>query len=233
MTKRVAISQSNYIPWKGYFDLIASVDVFVLYDDMQYTKRDWRNRNKIQTANGTQWLTIPVDVKGKYYQKINETLVADQTWRRKHWAAISQNYSKAPYFSDYEKVFKKIYLESDEIYISKINYDFLTIICDILDISTQLVFSEYFNLVDGKSERLLGICKDLNADVYISGPAAKDYLDEALFANEGIAVEWMEYENYPEYHQQHSPFEHYVTILDLIFNEGPNARNYMRVIYEA
>lgn len=229
MTKKVAISQSNYIPWKGYFDLIASVDIFVLYDDMQYTKRDWRNRNKIQTANGSQWLTIPVDVKGKYYQKINETLVAEQSWRRKHWAAICQNYSKAPYFKTYEEIFKHLYLESSETSLSKINYDFLKVICNILGIDTKLVLSDEFELVDGKSERLLGICKDLDADIYLSGPAAKEYLDEELFSNEGITVEWMEYASYPEYSQQHSPFEHYVTVLDLIFNEGSNARDYMRL----
>ncbi|PMH28884.1 hypothetical protein BCU71_19285 [Vibrio lentus] len=229
MTKKVAISQSNYIPWKGYFDLIASVDVFVLYDDMQYTKRDWRNRNKIQTANGSQWLTIPVDVKGKYYQKINETLVADQSWRRKHWAAISQNYSKATYFKIYEEIFKNLYLESSETSLSKINYEFLKAICNILGIDTKLVFSDEFDLVDGKSERLLGVCKDLNANIYLSGPAAKDYLDEDLFSNEGITVEWIEYANYPEYSQQYSPFDHYVTVLDLIFNEGTSARDYMRL----
>ncbi|OAJ96174.1 WbqC family protein [Vibrio bivalvicida] len=229
MTKKVAISQSNYIPWKGYFDLIASVDVFVLYDDMQYTKRDWRNRNKIQTANGPQWLTIPVEVKGKYHQKINETLVAEQSWRRKHWAAICQNYSKAPYFNHYKQVFENIYLESNEKYLSKINYEFIKEVCNILNINTNLIFSESFELVDGKSERLLGLCKELNADIYISGPAAKNYLDEALFASEGINVEWMDYGNYPEYSQQYLPFEHYVTVLDLIFNQGPNAQNYMRL----
>lgn len=229
MTKRVAISQSNYIPWKGYFDLIASADVFVLYDDMQYTKRDWRNRNKIQTANGPQWLTIPVEVKGKYHQKINETIVADQSWRRKHWAAICQNYSKAPYFKDYEEIFRKLYLESSENSLSKINYDFLKVICNILCVDTKLISSDEFKLVDGKSERLLGVCKDLNADVYISGPAAKDYLDEELFSNEGIAIEWMDYANYSEYSQQFSPFEHYVTVLDLIFNEGPNVKNFMKL----
>ncbi|OLQ86137.1 hypothetical protein BIY22_12875 [Vibrio panuliri] len=228
MSKKVAISQSNYIPWKGYFDLISSVDVFVLYDDMQYTKRDWRNRNKIKTANGSQWLTIPVDVKGKYYQKINETLVSEQSWRRKHWTAICQSYSKAPYFKMYKNIFEELYLDCSEVYLSKINFNFLDAICKILNIKTKLIFSSDFELRDGKSERLLGLCKDLEADIYISGPAAKDYLDEELFIQEDISVQWMDYSNYVEYSQLYPPFEHYVTVLDLIFNEGPNARKYMK-----
>ena len=228
MSKKIAISQSNYIPWKGYFDMISYVDEFVLYDDMQYTKRDWRNRNKIQTKNGPQWLTIPVEVKGKYLQKINETMVVDQSWRKKHWASICQNYSKARYFKLYEEIFRVIYLESSEVYLSKINFLFLEAICSILNINTKLTFSSDFVLVEGKTEKLLGICKALDATVYVTGPAAGSYLDEALFISENISVEWMDYSNYPVYSQQYEPFEHFVTVLDLIFNEGPNAKNYMR-----
>ena len=103
--KKIAISQSNYIPWKGYFDLINRVDEFILYDDAQFTRRDWRNRNKIKTPNGTQWLTIPVDVKGRYLQKINETKVSDKKWAIKHWKQIKQNYFKAKYFTKYKDFF--------------------------------------------------------------------------------------------------------------------------------
>ncbi|MBJ7432720.1 MAG: WbqC family protein, partial [Gemmataceae bacterium] len=101
MAKTVAILQSNYIPWKGYFDLIRSVDEFILYDEVQYTRRDWRNRNKIKTADGTQWLTVPVEVKGKYFQKINETLISESGWEKNHWTRICSAYSKAPYFKEY------------------------------------------------------------------------------------------------------------------------------------
>jgi len=104
--KKVAILQSNYIPWKGYFDMIGLVDEFILYDDMQYTRRDWRNRNKIKTPNGLAWLTIPVEVKGKYFQKINETIISEPQWAKDHWATIKQFYSKARFFKDYKDIFE-------------------------------------------------------------------------------------------------------------------------------
>lgn len=226
--KKVAILQSNYIPWKGYFDLINQVDEFILYDDMQYTRRDWRNRNKMKTPQGLKWLTIPVDVKGKYFQKINETKVSDRNWAKNHWLQIKQNYSKAKYFKEYKNVFEELYLNCNEEYLSQINYKFIAAINKILDINTKIRWSSEFDLVDGQTERLLGICKDCEADVYVSGPAAKDYLDESLAKKENIQVEWMGYSGYDEYEQLYPPFEHGVTILDLIFNEGPNATKYMR-----
>ncbi|WP_428026092.1 WbqC family protein [Arcobacter sp.] len=226
--KRVAILQSNYIPWKGYFDLINMVDEFVLYDDMQYTKRDWRNRNKIKTPQGLKWLSIPVEVKGKYFQKISETKISEKDWGKKHWATISQNYSKAPYFKKYKDIFEELYLHNDEEYLSQINYKFIVAINDILGITTKIRWSSEFELIDGQTEKLLGICKDCNADVYISGPAAKDYFDEELAKKENIQVEWMDYSGYKEYEQLHPPFEHGVSILDLIFNEGRNAIKFMK-----
>jgi len=226
--KKIAILQSNYIPWKGYFDMINMVDEFILYDDMQYTKRDWRNRNKIQTPQGLKWLSIPVEVKGKYFQKINETKVSDKDWAKKHWQQIVQNYKKAPYFKDYKNVFEKLYLNHNEEYLSQINYKFIVSICNILGITTKIIWSNEFKLIDGQTEKLLGICKDCHADIYLSGPAAKDYFDEELATKEGIQVEWMDYSGYDEYKQLHTPFEHGVTILDLIFNEGPNAKKLMK-----
>ena len=178
--KKVAILQSNYIPWKGYFDLINMVDEFILYDDMQYTRRDWRNRNKIKTPQGLQWLTIPVEIKGKFFQKINDTRITDKKWNIKHWRTISQNYSKAKYFKDYKDIFEELYLTCDEEYLSQINYKFITTINEILEIKTKLRWSSEFELVDGQTEKLLGICKDCNADIYLSGPAAKDYFNEEV-----------------------------------------------------
>jgi len=226
--KKVAILQSNYIPWKGYFDLINMVDEFVLYDDMQYTRRDWRNRNKIQTPQGLKWLSIPVGVKGKYFQKISETKVSENNWGTKHWETIKHTYSKAKYFKEYKDIFGDLYLNSDEAFLSQINYNFILAINKILGIETKIRWSSEFNLVDGKTEKLLGICKDCNADIYLSGLAAKDYFDEALAKKEGIKVEWMDYSNYPEYTQLNKPFEHGVTVLDLILNEGPNAQKFMK-----
>lgn len=228
--KKVAILQSNYIPWKGYFDLINMVDEFILYDDMQYTKRDWRNRNKIQTPQGLKWLSVPVEVKGKYFQKINETKISEKEWGKKHWALIRQNYSKAPFFKKYKEIFEELYLNNDEEYLSQINYKFIAVICKILGITTKIRWSSEFELRDGQTEKLLGICKDCEANVYISGPAAKDYFDDELFKKENIKVEWMDYSGYLEYEQLFLPFEHGVTILDLIFNKGTRSREFMKRI---
>jgi hypothetical protein len=226
--KKVAILQSNYIPWKGYFDLINMVDEFILYDDMQYTKRDWRNRNKIKTPQGLLWLSIPVEVKGKYFQKINETKISEKDWAKKHWQQIKQNYSKAKCFNEYKDIFEELYMTYDEEYLSQINYKFITTINEILGITTKIRWSSEFELIAGQTEKLLGICKDCDADIYISGPAAKDYFDEELAKKENIKVEWMHYSGYKEYEQLHPPFEHGVSILDLIFNEGPHAIEFMK-----
>ncbi len=227
--KKVAIVQSNYIPWKGYFDLINFADEFVLYDDAQYTKRDWRNRNKIKTPNGSIWLTIPVEVKGKFYQKIKETKTVDNKWRKKHWTAITLNYSKAKYFKDYKDIFEQLYLADNERLLSRINFKFIKAINDILGIKTKIRWSEEFRLTGNKSEKLLSICKALEANVYVSGPKAKNYLDEELFAQEGIKVLWFDFTGYKEYSQLFTPpFDHYVSVIDLIFNEGKNAVKFMK-----
>lgn len=227
MGKKIAILQSNYIPWKGYFDLINMVDEFIFYDEVQYTKNDWRNRNKIKTPQGIQWLTIPVRQES-LDQKIKDTKITDKKWNIKHWRTISQNYSKAKYFKDYKDIFEELYLTCDEEYLSQINYKFITTINEILEIKTKLRWSSEFELVDGQTEKLLGICKDCNADIYLSGPAAKDYFNEDLAKQENIKVEWMDYSGYKEYEQLNPPFEHGVTILDLIFNEGDRAKEFMK-----
>lgn len=226
--KRIAILQSNYIPWKGYFDLINSVDEFVIYDDMQYTRRDWRNRNKIKTPDGTKWLSIPVEVSGKYLQKISETVVSDRTWAITHWKTIRQFYSRARYFGEYRQVFEDFYFNTQERYLSLINLRLIELINSILGIETKISLSSSFDLIDGRTERLLGICQQLGANAYLSGPSAKGYFDEALAEKIGIKVEWMDYSGYPEYHQLYRPFDHEVSILDLIFNEGPHATTYMK-----
>ncbi|MGJ0353796.1 WbqC family protein [Aliarcobacter cryaerophilus] len=225
--KKIAILQSNYIPWKGYFDLINMVDEFIFYDEVQYTKNDWRNRNKIKTQQGIQWLTIPVRQES-LEQKIKDTKISDKKWNIKHWRTISQNYAKAKYFKDYKDIFEELYLTCDEEYLSQINYKFITTINQILEIKTKLRWSSEFELVDGQTEKLLGICKECNADIYLSGPAAKDYFNEELTKQENIKVEWMDYSGYKEYEQLNPPFEHGVTILDLIFNEGDRAKEFMK-----
>lgn len=227
--KKVAILQSNYIPWKGYFDIINMVDEFILYDDMQYTKRDWRNRNKIKTRNGLQWLTIPVISKGKFYQPINETKVANHEWVLSHWKTIECNYSRAKCFDKYRDRIYDTYMQCmDEEFLSRINYSFIKCVCDILGITTKITWSSDYELIEGKTERLVGLCKDTGADVYLSGPAAKDYIVDELFERESIQLEYMDYSGYREYQQLYGEFEHGVSILDLIFNEGQDAVYYMK-----
>jgi hypothetical protein len=229
MRKKVAIVQSNYIPWKGYFDLINLVDEFILYDDVQYTRRDWRNRNKIKTPRGLRWLTVPVRVKGRYYQRIRETEVSDPGWGHRHWQSVVHNYSRAEHFDAYGDLFEELYLGQNERFLSQVNYRFLVAICQTLGIRTKLSWSMDYDIAEeGRTERLVGLCKQAGATQYISGPAAKAYIEEELFNNEGIELRYMDYSGYPEYNQLFPPFEHGVSIIDLIFNEGPDAPRYMR-----
>lgn len=228
MSKKVAMVQSNYIPWKGYFDLINLVDEFILFDDMQYTRRNWRNRNRIKTPQGPMWLTIPVEVKGRYFQKINETAISDTTWNRWHWKTVVHNYSRAEYLHVYKGLFEDLYLGSSERYLSQVNYKFMVAICEILGINTRISWSTDYCLVQGKTERVLDLCKQAKATEYISGPTAKGYIDEELFQKEGILLRYADYSDYPEHRQLFPPFEHRVSIIDLIFNEGPDAKKYMK-----
>jgi len=226
--KKTAIIQSNYIPWKGYFDIINMVDEFIIYDDVQYTRRDWRNRNVIKSVNGVQWLTIPVEVKGKYLQPIKDTLVSDENWNKKHWSTIIHNYSEAPFFKEYRSIFEKIYLTISTKNLSEINYKFIKCICEILEIETEITWSMDYQLENlDSSEKLISLCKQSNANSYLSGPTAKNYINEELFKSSGINIEWMDYKNYEEYSQLYPPFRHDVSIIDLIFNTGSNAKSYL------
>lgn len=226
--KKVAILQSNYIPWKGYFDIIHAVDEFILYDDMQYTRRDWRNRNKIVTSHGLQWLTIPVQ-QYDFKQKIKDTPVVSSIWQQKHWRSIRQAYAKSSFFKNYESIFQSLYEANQYTYLSEINYTFIKAICDVLGITTKISWSMEYTLAAGKTERLVKLVQDAGGTEYLSGPAAKDYLDESLFAAAGIAVRWMDYSGYPPYQQLgNQPFDHGVSVLDLLFNEGPNAPKFMK-----
>lgn len=226
MVKKIAISQSNYIPWKGYFDFINKVDEFILYDEVQYTKRDWRNRNRIKTPHGLKWLTIPV--LGGRSQRINEVEIADENWNEKHWKTLRHTYSNAPYFEHYESYFEKLYGEATYNKLSLINRHFLEAVKDLLDIKTPLNWSSDYNFQGDKSKRLLSICKQSNADVYVSGPTAKNYLNAKMFEEEGISVEWMNYQGYEKYAQLYGDFEHSVSIIDLLFNTGEDAVKYLK-----
>ncbi len=228
MSKKVTITQSNYIPWKGFFDALNTVDEIIIYDVAQFTRRDWRSRNRIKTPHGTSWLTIPVAVKGKYLQTINESKIAQGAWNHAHWKIIKQNYSKAPYFLTYQDFFEPLFLGLDSLYLSEINVFLLKEICKLLHIPTVFKYAQDFQLSDGKTEKLVELCKQTGASDYYTGPSAKNYLDETLFVREGIRVHYFDYSGYPVYHQLYGEFVHEVSIIDLLLNEGPNAPKYMK-----
>jgi hypothetical protein len=227
--KSVAIVQSCYIPWKGYLDLVNGVDEFILYDDRQYTRRDWRNRNRIKTPQGSQWLTVPVLVRGKYDQRIDETRVSETDWAGKHWRTLVHNYAAAPHFQEFAPVFEAAYRAvSDEPLLSRINRLLLESVMSVLGIETVLSWSTDYAAQGTKTERLVSLCRAADATHYLSGPRAREYLDEEQFAGAGIELEYADYESYPEYPQLHGAFDHFVTVLDLLFNTGGEAPRYMK-----
>jgi hypothetical protein len=226
--KSIAIIQSNYIPWKGYFDIIKRVDDFVLLDTVQYTKRDWRNRNQIKTSQGLHWLSVPVVVE-KREQKINETKVANQNWAQKHLTTITHSYSKAPYFEYYLDELKRCYQDASQLTnLSDINLLFIEWINKKLNITTKLHKAEEFSIQSSDAnQQLLDLCLALNANNYISGKAAQTYLNEDLFLKNNVSVSWMEYDHYTTYQQLYGEFQHNVSVLDLLFNQGPNSHLYL------
>ena len=229
MSTRVAAVQSAYIPWKGFFDLTASVDEVILLDDVQYTPRNWRNRNRIKTDSGGRWLTIPIKTKGRRTQKICEAEVADPGWAARHWQTILLFYRKAPCFRRYEDLFADLYLGCGETSLSQINRRFIEAICDLLSIRTVLSSSTDYAVGGGKTARLVELCQQSGATEYLTGPVARCYLDEAAFRLAGIDVSYFDYSGYPEYGQLFPPFVHEVSVLDLIFNEGSEVRRFMKV----
>lgn len=228
--KKVAIVQSNYIPWKGYFDMIAMVDEFILYDDMQYTRRDWRNRNQLKTPQGEQWLTVPVITKGKYHQKIRETEIDGTEWAAAHWNALSLNYRRSPHFDEIAAWLEPLYLGESYRLLSQLNRRFIEVICQYLGITTTITNSWDYELVDGKTERLANLCVQAGATEYVSGTAARDYIEAQAFIDKGVRLTWFDYLGYSEYPQLWGNFTHGVTILDLIFNCGKEAPRYLRYV---
>jgi hypothetical protein len=224
--KTVAIIQSNYIPWKGYFDIIASADEFIVYDDMQYTKRDWRNRNIIKTPNGPQWLTVPVISKGRFVQSIRETEIDGDNWRTQHWKSLSLNYKKSKYFPEIQELIQETY-SSHHSKISELNIKLIKTICQYLQIETRISNSSEYRAQGDRTDRLVDLCVQSGATEYISGPSAKNYINPEQFTKSGINLRWFEYSDYPEYPQLWGGFTHHVSILDLLFNCGQESANYM------
>lgn len=218
--------QSNYIPWKGYFDMIAAVDEFILYDDMQFTKNDWRNRNKIKTPKGLEWLSIPVG--SDINRRIREVVLPRNGWQYKHLKTLEINYGRALFYKEVFDLVSPIYLNNNIKTLSEFNRTLIERICEYLSINTKISYSWDYSVSEGKTERLVSLCEQTDANVYVSGPAAKDYLKESLFGAKNITIEWFNYIGYPEYKQLWGEFEHGVSILDLLFNCGKDASNYMK-----
>jgi hypothetical protein len=225
--KRIAIVQSSYIPWKGYFDLIRSVDAFILLDNVQFTRRDWRSRNRIKTRHGLAWLSIPVHTRGRYTQLIQETTTSDPAWARRHWQTVRANYAKAPYFDLYADRLETLY-EHPSARLSEINHAFIAATCDTLGITTPITWSSEYETRQTPTERLIDLCRAVGGAEYLSGPSARDYLDIAAFDAAGVAVQFADYSGYPEYAQPYGPFEHSVSVLDLLFCTGPRALEFMK-----
>lgn len=224
--KKVVVLQSNYLPWKGYFDLIRSADLFVFYDDVQFTKNDWRNRNKIKTPKGTEWISIPCGTNLK--RLINEVKIKDGSWQADHWNRLNLHYSKAEYFSLYKDFFEDFYLRRKWKNLSELNqYLIFNIARRFLGLSAEFQNSKDYTLSGKSMDRLLDLLKKVGATRYISGPSAKEYISEESFIKTNIELTWMDYSNYPEYRQQFPPFAHNVSIVDLLFNEGPHAIHYL------
>ncbi|MCR9177362.1 MAG: WbqC family protein [Alphaproteobacteria bacterium] len=225
--RRVAIVQSNYIPWRGYFDMIALADTFVFLDDVQYTRRDWRNRNKIRTVDGAKWLSIPVKTKGGYHQLIRDTEIADPHWAADHWRALELAYARAPYFATFRDRYRSLFEHAaTETHLSAVNRLLIGGIMQDLGIETTLIESADLAVDGTKSDRILNLCRAAGATRYLSGPSAAAYMDLDAFAAAGIQVEWMRYDTQKPYPQVHGePYLGQVSILDMLFNTGDMARN--------
>jgi len=227
--KKVGILQSNYIPWKGYFDLIGMVDEFIFLDTVQYSKGTWRNRNKIKTSNSLSWLTVPVLLKGKNFPLIKEVQIDGDKWIQNHWKTLEFNYKKSKYFREVSQFLEPLYFGKKYLFLSDLNKTFILEILKYLNIKTKISDSTTFNTSSEKSARVIDLVKQVGGQVYYSGPAAKSYINEKHFKANGIEVVWMNYSNYEIYEQLWGTFVHEVSILDMLFNCGKDSINYMKV----
>jgi hypothetical protein len=228
MSKIIGILQPNYIPWKGVFDLINQVDIFVFYDDVQYTTKDWRNRNKIKTKDGLKWLTVPIIKKGLRHQLISEAKIDNSTnWQSKHYKTLISSYSKSPYIKDYEYLLEEIYLKKQWTMISDLNITTTVFLAKTLGIKMEWYKSSEFDETGSKDgEKVIKICQRLGCNHFINGPASRKYMNEELFSKYDVSLSYIDYQ-YPEYPQLHGSFCHKISVLDLLFNCGPKALDFI------
>lgn len=218
--KRIGILQPSYLPWLGYFEQIYQSDLFVFYDDAQYEKGSWRNRNRIKTPHGIQWLTIPVLTKGKGFVPINEIEIKQNGWQDKHIKSIRQNYVKSPFFDKYSESLFSIISHNWHL-LADINIEIIKWICEVLGLHTNFMRSSDLHANVGRgNNRLINIIKELDCDVFYEGCAGKNYIDKSQFAAEGISVVYQNYKH-PVYDQLYGEFLPYLSIIDLLYNHGP------------
>ncbi len=222
---KVGIIQSNFLPWRGYFDFIREVDVFVVEDDLQYTKGDWRNRNRIKTPQGSTWITVPVRYKHTSQLICDTPIDYDQPWDTKMLNRIRESYRTAPFFEPYFSELSRL-LSEPVPSISVLNVSLLRWVCRHLEIKAPLLFSQDHHPHGAKTERVISILQSVGATVYLSGAAAKNYIKPELFDQAGIRLEYKQY-RYPEYEQLYPPFDPAVSVLDLLFMKGPGSRMYL------
>lgn len=224
--RTIGVIQPSFIPWRGYFDFIHEVDVFVFLDDVQYTVRDWRNRNRIRTVDGpSSWLTIPV--KGGRNQLIKDVMVdTEQDWRRKHLNTLRHNYARTPYFDEYFPGVEAVYDEPIQS-LSELDIRLTEAISGWLGIETLFRVSSDLEVPGDKGARLRNLVKALGGDRYLSGPSAAEYLDPRAWEAQGIQLDFKDYGGYPQYEQIAEPFDPQVSILDLLFMTGPSAPEYI------
>jgi hypothetical protein len=219
----VSILQPGYLPYPGFFELIARCDVFVIYDDVQYDKNSWRNRNRIRGPRGAFWLTVPVVVKGKLGQKIKEVRVNNEhNWRRKHERSLRQYYARACYFQEYSGFLEDIYARPWEFLID-LDMAIIDYFVQILGLKTEMIRSSRLVARGEKTKRIISICKELGADAYISTNGAKSYLDKTQFFQEEISLVYQDY-TLPEYDQGYGDFVSNLSTIDLLFHCGHRSR---------
>lgn len=221
----LGIHQLHYLPWLRYFDKIARSDIFVFLDNIQYSKNEFQNRNKIKTSSGWMYLTVPVFE--KYQQNLDEVLINNNIrWKEKHLNALITNYNKSPYFKNYRFFFEEVYNKNWDK-LNDINYEIILFLLKSLKIKTKIVRSSQLKIEGQKTERLVNICKMFNADTYLSGAfAGKAYLDEEKFRKERIKVIYQDWKA-PVYSQlfPEAGFIPDLSIVDLLFNEGERSKD--------
>mgnify|MGYP006118087633 CR=1 FL=1 len=219
--------QPIFLPWIGYFSMISKVDKFVLLDNVQFNKRSWQQRNKIKAKNDFILLTVPVVTKGLITQNILDVRINNsEKYIEKHIASIIHLYSKTKYFNDYAERIFEIYHQKFTL-LSEMNIAFIKLFCDILNIKKDIPKASSINISGKREYLLLNICKYYDAKIYLSAPGSSNYLTETnLFETNNIKIEYFKYEH-PVYHQVNGKFMPYLSIIDLIFNEGKNGIQYI------